>query len=337
MSRPPVFVGSITRMTKVPLQVPDQVRLSIACALGGSLAFSINDITVKSFSATLPLHEVVLFRAVIALVLTVAVFAPGKSVLEVFRTRRLSSHMFRGVCVVVSNLAFFAALAALPLAEASAIFFVAPLLITAFSALVLREHVGPWRWAALGIGMIGVLLIVKPGTAGFQWAVLLPALAALAYAGMHTMTRKMGLAESAATLAVYIQLNFIAVCLAMGIAFGRGQLAGSGHPSLEFIFRSWAWPGARDLGLFLLAGTCSAAGGYLISQAYRNSAAGLVAPVEYSALVLAAFWGFTLWGEVPGFLSTVGILMILSAGVLVAVREAWKRAPATTGPPVRRR
>ena len=324
-------------MNGAPNPAADNARLSIACALGGSLAFSINDITVKSFSGTLPLHEVVLFRAVVALIVTVAVFAPDRSLSGVFRTRRLSSHMFRGFCVVVSNMAYFAALAALPLAETSAIFFIAPLLITALSALLLREHVGPWRWAALGIGMIGVLLIVKPGTAAFQWAVLLPAVAALAYAGMHTMTRKMGLAESAATMAVYIQLNFIAVCLAMGIAFGRGQLAGSGHPSLEFIFRAWAWPGARDLGLFLLAGTCSAAGGYLISQAYRNSAAGLVAPFEYSALVLAAFWGFTLWGEVPGFLSTVGILMILSAGVLVAVREAWKRAPATTGPPVRRR
>jgi len=185
-------------MNETPIPVPDQARLSIACALGGSLAFSINDITVKSFSGTLPLHEVVLFRALVALIVTVAVFAPDKSLAGVFRTRRLSSHMFRGLCVVVSNLAYFAALAALPLAETSAIFFIAPLLITALSAILLREHVGPWRWAALGIGMIGVLLIVKPGTAAFQWAVLLPAVAALAYAGMHTMTRKMGLAESAA-------------------------------------------------------------------------------------------------------------------------------------------
>jgi drug/metabolite transporter (DMT)-like permease len=324
-------------MNETPMPAPDQARLSITCALGGSLAFSINDITVKSFSATLPLHEVVLFRALVALIVTVAVFAPDMSLSGVFRTRRLSAHLFRGFCVVVSNLAYFAALAALPLAETSAIFFIAPLLITALSAILLREHVGPWRWAALGIGMIGVLLIVKPGTAAFQWAVLLPAVAALAYAGMHTMTRKMGLGESAATMAVYIQLNFIAVCLAMGLAFGGGQWAGMGHPSLEFIFRAWSWPGLRDLVLFLLAGACSAAGGYLMSQAYRSSAAGLVAPFEYSALVLAVFWGFALWGEVPGYMSTAGILMILSSGVFVAVREAWKTAPAGTGSSSRRR
>ncbi len=315
--------------------VPDKARLSIACALGGSLAFSINDITVKSFSATLPLHEVVLFRALVALVLTVAFFAPGKTVAEVFQTRRLSSHMFRGACVVVSNLTYFTALAALPLAETSAIFFIAPLLITALSALVLREHVGPWRWWALVVGMAGVLLIVRPGSVTFQWAVLLPVLSALAYAGMHIMTRKMGLTESAVTMAAYVQLSFIAVCLAMGLLFGGGQLAGSGDPSLEFMFRAWAWPGLRDLAFFLVAGTCSATGGFLISQAYRSSAAALVAPFEYSALVLAAFWGFAIWGEIPGYLSSAGILLVLSSGVSIAVREAWKKHPSPLRAPAK--
>ena len=82
-----------------------------------------------------------------------ALLAPGKSIAEVFRTQRLAAHLFRGVCVVLSNLTYFAALATMPLAEASAIFFVAPLLITASSAILLREHVGAWRWSALAVGM----------------------------------------------------------------------------------------------------------------------------------------------------------------------------------------
>ena len=267
-----------------------------------------------------------MFRSLIALIFTLALLAPGKSIAEVFRTQRLPAHLFRGFCVVVSNLTYFAALASMPLAEASAIFFVAPLLITASSAILLREHAGVWRWAALAIGMIGVLLIVKPGTVAFQWAVLLPFLSALAYAAMHTMTRQMGPDESAATMAVYIQITFIASCLAMGVAFGDGRLAGSGHPALEFLFRAWAWPGPMDFALFLLAGVCSALGGYLISQAYRSSAASLVAPFEYSALVLAAFWGFVIWGEVPGPVSAIGIVLILSSGVLMALREARRSA-----------
>ena len=317
-------------------RLPDKARLSILCALAGSLAFSLNDITVKSFTSTLPLHEVILFRALVGLAFTLAFFAPGRSIADVFRTKRLGSHIFRGVCVVVSNLTYFLALAALPLAETSAIFFIAPLLITALSALLLREHVGPLRWGALAVGMAGVLLIVKPGSVAFQWAVLLPAASALAYAGMHTMTRKMGLAESAATMAVYIQLTFIAVCLAMGLVAGRGQFAGTGDPSLEFLLRAWAWPTPRDLVFFVAAGACSATGGYLMSQAYRSSAAGLVAPFEYAALVLAAFWGFAIWGELPGVWSAIGIGLILASGVLVGAREAWKQMRPGRPSPERR-
>ena len=302
--------------------IADQARLSILCALGASLVFSINDITIKSFSGRFPLHEVVLIRAVFALGLTLVFLVPRGGMLGVFRTRRLSAHLFRGICVFVTNMAFFAALATLPLAETSAIFFLAPLLITAFSALLLKEYVGARRWSALVVGLVGVLLIVKPGTTAFQWAVLLPAISALAYAGLHTMTRSMGLGESAVTMSVYIQLSFIVVCSAMGLLLGAGQWSGSGHPSVEFIVRAWAWPTPIDVALLFVAGACSAAGGYLISQAYRSSAAGLVAPFEYSALVLASFWGFAIWGEVPGAWSSIGIMLILGSGVFVALREA---------------
>lgn len=311
-------------------QVPvNTARLSILCALGASLAFSINDITIKSFSGRFALHEVVLIRASVALVLTLAFLAPRGQRLAVFHTRRLSAHMFRGLCVVITNMAFFAALASLPLAETSAIFFIAPLLITAFSAILLKEHVGLLRWSALVVGLIGVLLIVKPGTTAYQWAMLLPVISAVAYAGLHTMTRSMGLGESAVTMSAYIQVTFIIVCAVMGLLFGGGQWSGSGDPSVEFIFRAWVWPGSVDMALLLVAGACSAAGGYLISQAYRSSAAGLVAPFEYTSLVLAAFWGFTIWGEVPGTWSSIGIVLILASGLFVALREATLKIAPT--------
>ena len=268
-------------------------------------------------------------RACMALVLILAFLAPRDDRLSVLRTRRLSAHMFRGACVVVTNIAYFAALASLPLAETSAIFFIAPLLITAFSAILLKEHVGVRRWSALVVGLLGVLLIVKPGTTAFQWAVLLPVISAIAYAGLHTMTRSMGLGESAVTMTVYIQVAFIIVCSVMGLLFGAGQWSGSGNPSVEFIFRAWAWPTPVDLALLLVASACSAAGSYLISQAYRNSAAGLVAPFEYTSLVLAAFWGFAIWGEIPGSWSSIGIVLILGSGLFVALREARLRIAPT--------
>lgn len=310
------------RLSPIASPPGDRGRFSIVCALGSALAFSINDITIKSFTSSYPLHEVILIRSVVALLLIVLLLAPRGNRLAVFRTRRPAAHMFRGLCVVVTNLAYFTALATLPLAEASAIFYIAPLLITAFSVWLLKEHVGIRRWSALCVGMLGVLLIVKPGTAAFQWVVLLPVMSALAYAGMHTMTRNMGLGESAATMSVYIQISFIVTCSAMGLAFGAGQWAGSGNPSLEFLFRIWSWPTRAHFGLIFVAGCCSAIGGYLISEAYRSSAAGLVAPFEYSGLLLAAFWGFAIWGELPGGWSIVGIVLILCSGLFIALREA---------------
>ena len=307
--------------------VSDQARLSILCVMGASLAFSLNDITVKYFTDSLPLHEVILFRSLFGMAFILFLLGRGVPLKTMFSTRRLSRHILRGLSVVVANFAFFAGLAALPLAEASAIFFIAPLLITGFSAFFLGEYVGVWRWTALLVGLLGVLIIVKPGSAAFQWAVILPLLSAIAYATLHTITRSMGLAESPITMSLYIQLVFIVVCLGMGLMFGDGRFAGLGHPSAEFILRAWAWPSGRDVLLFVAAGFFSASGGYLISQAYRSSSAGLVAPFEYSTVILAVLWGYIFWQEVPGLSSAFGIFLIIASGVFVAIREFKRQVP----------
>lgn len=307
--------------------VSDQARLSILCVLGASLAFSLNDITVKYFTDSLPLHEVILFRSLFGMAFILFLFGRGVPFKTMFSTRLLSRHILRGLSVVVANFAFFAGLAALPLAEASAIFFIAPLLITGFSAFFLGEYVGIWRWTALLVGLLGVLIIVKPGSAAFQWAVILPLLSAIAYATLHTITRSMGLAESPITMSLYIQLVFIVVCLGMGVMFGDGRFEGLGHPSAEFILRAWAWPSGRDVLLFVAAGFFSASGGYLISQAYRSSSAGLVAPFEYSTIILAVLWGYIFWQEVPGLSSAFGIFLIIASGVFVAIREFKRQVP----------
>ncbi len=300
----------------------DRAKLSVACVLGASTAFSLNDVSVKFVSGTYPLHEVMLIRSGFALAITLLIFVPAEGGLRALKTRRPLLHLFRGMCIVVANLSFFSAIAVIPLAELTAIFFIAPLLITAFSAIFLRETVGIRRWLALIVGIFGVLLIVRPGSIDMQWAVLLPVLAAVAYATLNTTTRNMGLSENASAMSLYIQLTFVAVCLFSGIAFGDGRFSGSGHPSLEFVLRAWKPVELPDLAIIAGSGVCSAVGGYLIAQAYRSSEAGLVAPFEYIMLVLATFWGFLFWGELPSLLSAAGILLILGSGIFVAIREA---------------
>ena len=291
------------------------------CAIGAALAFSANDMVIKFLSGGYPLHQIVFVRATLGLIVTMAVIAPLEGGL-VLRTKRLPLHLVRGLCVVIANMAFFASIAALPLADATAIFFISPLVITGLSVLILKEHVGPRRWAAVAVGMIGVVVIVRPTSASFQVAALLPMLAAFGYAMLHIFTRRLGVSEKASTMAIYIQVTFILVSGAFGLVAGDGRFATSSHPSLQFLLTAWVWPEAGDFAIMVALGVLSAGGGYLITQAYRISEAGLVAPFEYLALVMANFWGFTIFGEVPTLWAAGGMALILASGLYLALREA---------------
>ncbi|MEM6897601.1 MAG: DMT family transporter, partial [Pseudomonadota bacterium] len=156
----------------------------------------------------------------------------------------------------------------------------------------------------------------------FQPASLLPFIAAACYAGLHMMTRFIGKTESAATMTIYIQLTFIAVCLAFGAVAGDGRYADQSNPSLAFLFRAWVWPAPEDWALLVLIGCATGFGGFLISQAYRVAEAAVVAPFEYLALPIAVFAGYVVFGEVPDTPTFAGIALILAAGLFIIWREA---------------
>lgn len=296
---------------------------SIVCILGAVVSFSLGDMTMKHISQTsVPLHQAVAFRSAIALVLTLLLFRGGKSLVEAFRTDRPFQHLFRGLAVSVSNITYFAALAALPMADTAAIFFIAPMLLTAFSAIFIGDRVGPFRWAALVVGFCGVLLIIRPGSPDFQWVYILPALSAAAYAVMQTITRGMGLRESTLSMALYAQVGFLVGSLVLAAALGDGRFVGSGGPAADFLLRPWTHPTYRELALIAFTGITITIGGYLVSQAYRLSSASIVAPFEYTSLALAVTWGVLIWGDIPDTLASLGIALILISGITIAIREA---------------
>ena len=303
------------------VELEKTLNFSIFCVLFAGFAFSINDIVIKYFADLMPLHEVVLFRAIIALTMTLAFFLPFEGGWKALKTRRPGMHILGGFCLVLANLTFFSGLATIPLADCSAIFFIAPLLITAMSAILFKEKVGKRRWLALVGGMVGVLLIIKPGTLTFEWALLLPLVAAFTYSLKNIITRDMGLRETAVTMSFYLHMTFIAACLLMGLIFGDGKFSGNGNAATEFIFRAWVWPTWEMTIFIFVAGLASSFGGYFISQAYRHSSASVIAPFEYFTLVLAVFWGFVIWEEFPDSMSFVGIILIIGSGIFVGLRE----------------
>ncbi|MGY6410027.1 MAG: DMT family transporter [Alkalilacustris sp.] len=312
--------------------------IGAACAMAGAASFSVNDALIKYLSGDYALNQIVFLRAVVALSLLVPLALVLGRGLRLLRTRRPGMHALRGVFMVTANTCFFLALAVLPLADAMALFFVAPLLTTALSVVVLGERVGPWRWAAVALGLAGVLVMLRPGTEAFQPAAILALCAAAAYSALGLITRRNGGTEAAATFAVYAQGVFLVVSLGMGLFVGHGRFDPGTDASLSFLLRAWTPIDRADLPIFVAIGTASAAGAWLISQAYRIAEAGVAAPFEYVALPLAVLWGMVLFADLPDTVAVAGMALIAGGGLLLIWRETRaarspRRPPTGEVPP----
>lgn len=310
-------------MSRPSLSLP---VIGALCAVGASASFTVNDMAVKVLSDTYALHQVIFLRSAIGLVIHLAILVPFLGGYKLLRTAQLGKHLLRGGFIVTANMAFFLALSAMPIADATAIFFAAPMLIAVFSVIFLGEHVGPLRWAAIACGFAGTLIIIRPGTDAFTPVALLPLVAAAGYAGLHIMTRRMGIRESAVTMAFYIQLTFLVFSAAFGLIAGDGRFAPESGPVLDFLLRAWSMPQNTDLVFFLLAGFGTAFGGLMISQAYRLCEAALVAPLEYVAMPMAILWGIAIFQEWPDVISWIGMTLIVAAGLFMIYRETKKNA-----------
>lgn len=314
---------------------PQNNTAGILCVLAGTFCFSINDMGVKFLSGDYALHQLVLVRALVALAVALAIFVPLDGGWAVLRTRRPAAHLLRGILVVLANAAFFLALATMPLADALALFFVMPLLVTALSVPLLGEKVGLRRWASVAAGLVGVAVMLRPGSGAFRPEALLPLVAAVAYATNSVVTRRIGATERASAMAVFIQLAFISVSAALGLAVGDGRFAEGGGATLGFLLRGWVWMPGDDLALLAGLGVANACGGWLVAQGYRICEAGLAAPFEYVALPLAIVWGVTVFGDWPDAFTWAGMVMIVGSGLYMLWRESLRgrriaaRLPAT--------
>lgn len=307
----------------------------------GMSCISINDMLIKHLSGNYPLHQMVFVRSAIGIVFSLVIlqFEGGIALL---RTNRIWQHLLRGLCIVGANMAFFSALAVIPLADATALFFVAPLFITLLSIPFLGEQVGARRLGAVVVGLLGVLIMLRPGAASAlptpdRTILLLPVLAAFGYACMQILTRRLGVASKASAMAIYLQGTFIVVSLAFWAVAGDGRFSkGLENESAIFLLRAWVWPAEEDLLPFLILGSMSAVIGYALSQAYRLANAATIAPFEYVALPLSIFWGWLMFGHLPDFRVLSGIALIASAGVYVFFREKKKARSVASGRPLRR-
>lgn len=327
--------GSIvTRIKRFFVDTPNLI--GIVCVIGSVSIFSGQDMMIKFLSGGYPLHQIVLTRSVIAIIIVLAIFVPLEGGYRILKTKHLPLHLLRGMAVVMANITFFLGLASLSIADATAVFFVAPLLITILSVPLLGEKVGIRRLMAVLVGLLGVGVILQPGTDSFQAALLLPLVSACFYASLNIMTRKIGVADKASTMTFYIQVTFITVSATFGLIAGDGRFADGSSPQIDFLFRAWIVPVLPDALMMLGIGCCNAVGNYLISQGYRIAQAGAAAPFEYTAMPSAVFWSIVIFGQWPGVSTWTGIALICSAGLYVFYRETIKGRAVATAKPLRR-
>jgi drug/metabolite transporter (DMT)-like permease len=304
----------------------------ILLALGGGVMLSMNDLAIKFLSANYALHQIILIRAFISLLIVLIVIRASGTAFAQLRTHRWRAQLFRVSIVMISNVTYFLGLAAMPLADAVATAFIAPVLVTLMSAVILGETVGPRRWAAVAVGLLGVIVMTRPGSGVIQPAAILVLISACCYAGSHMMTRRMRDTESAMALNFYVQFGFIVVSSAMGLWVGDGHMAGGGG-TLAFLFRPWVMPAQADLWAFLATGMAVGIGGLMMSQAYRTTEAALVAPFEYIGMPMAIFWGVLVFGTWPDQTAWIGIALICGAGLYTLWRETMRKKDVDVAAP----
>lgn len=295
----------------------------------GILAITLQDLIVKRLSGVYPVHEILLLRSVFALVTLLALsrFEGGPGAL---RTKRLSDHFFRSGLILIAFTFFSLSLAVLPFAETVTLFHTAPLFIALLARLFFREAVSWDIAAAVLLGFLGTVMLLRPGGGVFEWASLLPVAAAFCYSLFALRTRVLGRTETGIALSFYPTCLYGLAAAAAGIILGGGVETASDHPGVRFLLRAWSVPTPADFGLLATGGACSAAAFYMICQAYRLGKTAVLAPMEYMGVPVGFLFGFLFLRETPdaGRLPWVGLIVF--CGVYVVWRDARRRRYADT-------
>jgi drug/metabolite transporter (DMT)-like permease len=284
----------------------DRPFRGIALILVSTVFLGISDVTSKYLSATLPSIEIAWIRFLVFALIMVPAMLPG-SPLYALRSERRGLQLLRGVTLLASSLIFISGLRLLPIAEASATSFVAPLFVTALSIVFLGESVGLRRWLATAVGLIGVLIILRPGSSAFHPAVFFPIVSALAWACTLIMTRMISGRERAVTTMAYSSI--VGVCILSALV-----------PSV------WVAPSWHDIAFGILIGLASTAGQWIVVLAFRYADASVLAPFSYTQLLWVSILGFVIFGELPDLWTVTGAAFIVVSGLYTAHRERIRRS-----------
>ncbi|MEZ5866698.1 MAG: DMT family transporter, partial [Geminicoccaceae bacterium] len=258
---------------------PNRIARGIGISLLAYASFSTADALLKSSSGAFSVFQIAFTMAFFAMLPVLATIV-GRGGLQSLVPRNRPLVALRGILAAICGCLAWNAFALLPMAEVYALLFAAPMLVTGFSALLLRESVGWRRWSATLVGFVGVLIMIDPEFSSLGLGHVLAGLAALAGALSFIILKKIGAAEKSGALLLSVMLWLMAVSL----------------PPALF---NWVWPSPAELGLMAVAGLLMGCGQAGMVFATREAPAVVVAPFQYSQMIWAVVFGILVFGDVP--------------------------------------
>ncbi|HEY8963907.1 MAG TPA: DMT family transporter [Alphaproteobacteria bacterium] len=273
-----------------------------AYCIGSITLFSLLNLFVKLASETQSIAEIMFFRNALALPPLLFLIHAHPDGFGLLKTKRPFGHFTRGAIGNFGMILFFLSFALLPLADATAIQFAMPLIITALSIVVLGEKVGKWRWGAVIAGFTGILFIAAPTGTSPLGGMMVALAAAFTGACAQLMVRHLGKTEHALTIVFYFSLIGMIAC---GIA-------------LPFF---WSVPTDQALFYMVMTGLTGGIAQVLMTKAYAEAPAGFVTPFNYLGIIYAGFFGWLVWQDVPSWNMWVGTAIIITSGLVILYRE----------------
>jgi len=273
--------------------------------------FSIMDLLVK-WSSDYPTGEVLFFRGFFGLLPTY--FLIPKNKLQTFySTKRSKEHLFRCLMGLMALIAIVVALRELPLAVVVSLSYAAPLFITVLSIFLLSEKVGVFRWLAVLIGFIGVIIIAEPGFKGMNYLYFLPLIFCIGMAFVTITIRKLSSTEPIWLISIFFTITI--------------SIAG-----LATIPMGWRMPNFQDFILLALIGVTGGSANLFLTQSYKLSEVSLVAPLKYLALIFAIIFGYLIWNEIPTAKTLIGASLVVLSSLIIFRREIYhkQKIPSTT-------
>ncbi len=289
-------------------ELRDRPTLGVACFITNLAIMALLSATVRLLLETYPLAQILMFRYLAAMLFFGAILC-GTIGLRGLVTRRPLDHLIRSLSGILSLALFYYAVSVIPIADATALAYAAPIFITLLSIFLLGEVIGLQRWIAVIAGFVGVLLIAQPGGAGWNIGVAAATASAFIGAIVAIWLRKLSSSEKSVTIgALYNSFGFL-LCLAW------------------MLTTAWTMPLAADWLLIAVFGLLCGVQQWCLTISFRYAEASLLAPFEYLAMVFAAMVGYFFWGEIPVLTTWVGAAVIAASGLFIFLRRQ-RRLPA---------